>query len=144
MELFWWLFDDCAFCCRLIGTIRAGAPGTTIISRCDHFIGLCSARTRALAGAQPSIGAGAAYARVVRARRSCRLFWAQNISADKKGCIRSDPWCSRWPLLRNHWFVCRSSDRAVAGEFIGGKRMIDAGRAGWGSLLGNVGAMWRN
>jgi len=27
---------------------------------------------------------------------------------------------------------------AVAGEFIAGKRMIDAGRAGWGSLLGNL------
>jgi uncharacterized protein YqgC (DUF456 family) len=30
---------------------------------------------------------------------------------------------------------------AVAGEVVGGKRMIDAGRAGWGSLLGNVGGM---
>jgi uncharacterized protein YqgC (DUF456 family) len=30
---------------------------------------------------------------------------------------------------------------AVAGEFIAGKRMIEAGRAGWGSLLGNLGAM---
>src|SRR5204862_7697773 len=30
---------------------------------------------------------------------------------------------------------------AVAGEFIAGKRMIDAGRAGWGSLLGNLGAL---
>jgi uncharacterized protein YqgC (DUF456 family) len=27
---------------------------------------------------------------------------------------------------------------AIAGEFIAGKRMIDAGRAGWGSLLGNL------
>ena len=31
--------------------------------------------------------------------------------------------------------------RSVAGEFIAGKRMIDAGRAGWGSLVGNLGAM---
>jgi uncharacterized protein YqgC (DUF456 family) len=30
---------------------------------------------------------------------------------------------------------------AIAGEFVAGKRMIDAGRAGWGSLLGNLGAM---
>ncbi|PYL28979.1 MAG: hypothetical protein DMF39_07930 [Verrucomicrobia bacterium] len=30
---------------------------------------------------------------------------------------------------------------AIAGEFIAGKRMIDAGRAGWGSLLGNIGGM---
>jgi uncharacterized protein YqgC (DUF456 family) len=30
---------------------------------------------------------------------------------------------------------------AVIGEVIAGKRMIDAGRAGWGSLLGNIGAM---
>src|SRR2546426_368132 len=29
----------------------------------------------------------------------------------------------------------------IAGEFIAGKRMIDAGRAGWGSLLGNIGGM---
>jgi len=30
---------------------------------------------------------------------------------------------------------------AIAGEFIAGKQMIDAGRAGWGSLLGNIGGM---
>ena len=30
---------------------------------------------------------------------------------------------------------------AIAGEVIAGKRMIDAGRAGWGSLLGNIGSM---
>ena len=30
---------------------------------------------------------------------------------------------------------------AVIGEVIAGKRMIGAGRAGWGSLLGNIGAM---
>src|SRR5205807_3077243 len=29
---------------------------------------------------------------------------------------------------------------AVLGEFVAGKRMIDAGRAGWGSLLGSLGA----
>lgn len=27
---------------------------------------------------------------------------------------------------------------AIAGEFIAGKQLIDAGRAGWGSLLGNL------
>src|SRR5206468_10798555 len=30
---------------------------------------------------------------------------------------------------------------AVAGEFGAGKRMVEAGRAGWGSLLGNIGGM---
>ena len=30
---------------------------------------------------------------------------------------------------------------AILGEFVAGKRMIDAGRAGWGSLLGNLGGM---
>ena len=30
---------------------------------------------------------------------------------------------------------------AVVGELLAGKRMVDAGRAGWGSLLGNIGAM---
>ena len=30
---------------------------------------------------------------------------------------------------------------AIVGEIIAGKRMIDAGRAGWGSLSGNIGAM---
>ena len=30
---------------------------------------------------------------------------------------------------------------ALAGEFIAGKRLIDAGRAGWGSLLGNLAGM---
>ena len=31
---------------------------------------------------------------------------------------------------------------ALAGEFIAGKRLIDAGRAGWGTLLGNLGGMF--
>jgi len=30
---------------------------------------------------------------------------------------------------------------AIAGEFLAGKRMMDAGRAGWGSLMGNLGGM---
>jgi uncharacterized protein YqgC (DUF456 family) len=30
---------------------------------------------------------------------------------------------------------------AITGEFIAGKKAIDAGRAGWGSLLGNLGGM---
>jgi len=30
---------------------------------------------------------------------------------------------------------------AIAGEFLAGKRMVDAGRAGWGSLIGNLGGM---
>src|SRR5205823_8424866 len=31
---------------------------------------------------------------------------------------------------------------ALAGEFIAGKRLINAGRAGWGTLLGNLGGMF--
>jgi hypothetical protein len=30
---------------------------------------------------------------------------------------------------------------AIAGELIGGKRMIEAGKAGWGTLLGNLAGM---
>ncbi len=30
---------------------------------------------------------------------------------------------------------------AIAGELIGGKRMVDAGKAGWGTLLGNLAGM---
>ena len=30
---------------------------------------------------------------------------------------------------------------AVVGELIGGKQMIDAGKAGWGTLLGNIAGM---
>ena len=30
---------------------------------------------------------------------------------------------------------------AIAVEFLAGKKMVDAGRAGWGSLMGNLGGM---
>jgi uncharacterized protein len=30
---------------------------------------------------------------------------------------------------------------AVAGEMIGGKQLVNAGRAGWGTLLGNLGGV---
>ena len=45
-------------------------------------------------------------------------------------------------FLRDRRIVCWTGDwRDRWREFIAGKRMIDAGRAGWGSLLGNLGAM---
>ena len=30
---------------------------------------------------------------------------------------------------------------AIVGELIGGKQMVDAGKAGWGTLLGNLAGM---
>jgi uncharacterized protein YqgC (DUF456 family) len=30
---------------------------------------------------------------------------------------------------------------AIAGEFVAGKRLVSAGRAGWGTLLGNLAGM---
>ena len=30
---------------------------------------------------------------------------------------------------------------AIAGEFVAGKKMVEAGRAGWGSFLGNLGSV---
>src|ERR1044071_7786877 len=140
MELFWWLFTIVLFAIGLIGTIAPVVPGTTIILAAAII-------HRLMLGADKSIGWKTIVALVLLTLLSYLFdflgsyFGAKYFGATKWGALGAIIGALIGLFFGIIGLFVGPIIGAVAGEFIAGKRMIDAGRAGWGSLLGNIGAM---
>jgi uncharacterized protein len=140
MELFWWLLTIVLFAVGLIGTIAPVLPGTTIILAAAII-------HRIMLGPDKSIGWRTIIFLVLLTLASYALdvlagyFGAKYFGATKWGAFGAILGALVGLFFGIIGLFAGPVIGAVAGEFIGGKRMIDAGRAGWGSLLGNVGAM---
>jgi len=140
VELFWWLFTIVLFAVGLIGTIAPVLPGTTIIlaAAIIHHLML---------GADKSIGWKAIVVLVLLALLSYvfdflgSYFGAKYFGATKWGALGAIIGALVGLFFGIIGLFVGPVIGAVAGEFIAGKRMIDAGRAGWGTLLGNIGAI---
>ncbi|MGE5208947.1 MAG: DUF456 domain-containing protein [Alphaproteobacteria bacterium] len=139
MELFWWFFAVAVFAVGLIGTIVPVLPGTTII--------LAGAIIhRVVLGAEKSIGWKTIVFLVLLTLVSYVFdflgshFGAKYYSATKWGALGAIFGTLVGLFFGIIGLFAGPVIGAVAGEMIAGKRMIDAGRAGWGSLLGNLGA----
>ncbi len=139
MEIFWWLFVVVLFAVGLIGTIVPVLPGTTII--------LAAAIVhRLVLGAEKSIGWKTIVVLVLLTLVSYvfdflgSYFGAKYFGATKWGALGAVLGMVVGLFFGIIGLFAGPVIGAIAGEFIAGKRMIDAGRAGWGSLLGNVGA----
>ena len=140
MELFWWLFTIVLFAVGLIGTIAPVLPGTTII--------LATAIAhRLMVGAVKSIGWKTIVVLVLLTILSYvfdflgSYFGAKYFGATKWGAFGAILGALIGLFFGILGLFVGPVVGAIAGEFIAGKRMIDAGRAGWGSLLGNIGGM---
>lgn len=140
MELFWWLLTIVLFAVGLIGTIVPVLPGTTII--------LAAAIVhRIMLGPDRSIGWYTIIVLVLLTLASYALevlsgyFGAKYFGATKWGTFGAVLGALIGLFFGLIGLFVGPVIGAIAGEVIAGKRMIDAGRAGWGSLLGNVGAM---
>jgi len=140
MELFWWLFTIVLFAVGLIGTIAPVLPGTTII--------LAAAIThRLMVDAEKSIGCKMIVVLVLLTLLSYvsdflgSYFGAKYFGATKWGAFGAILGALIGLFFGILGLFVGPVVGAIAGEFIAGKRMIDAGRAGWGSLLGNIGGM---
>jgi hypothetical protein len=140
MELFWWFFTIALFAVGLIGTVAPVLPGTTII--------LAAAIThRLMVGAEKSIGWKMIVVLVLLTILSYvfdflgSYFGAKYFGATKWGAFGAIIGMLVGLFFGTVGLFTGPVIGATAGEFIAGKRMIDAGRAGWGSLLGNLGAM---
>jgi uncharacterized protein len=140
MELFWWILTIVLFAVGLIGTVVPVLPGTTII--------LAAAIVhRIMLGADKSIGwrtiivlgllTLASYALDILAG----YFGAKYFGATKWGTFGAILGALIGLFFGLIGLFIGPVIGAIAGEVIAGKRMIDAGRAGWGSLLGNIGSM---
>ena len=140
MELFWWLLTIVLFAVGLIGTIAPVLPGTTIILAAAII-------HRIMLGSDKSIGWRTIMVLVLLTLASYALdvlagyFGAKYFGATRWGAFGAILGALVGLFFGIIGLFAGPVIGAVAGEFIGGKRMIDAGRAGWGSLLGNVGAM---
>ena len=140
MELFWWLFAIVLFAVGLIGTIAPVLPGTTIILAAAII-------HRLMLGADKSIGWKTIVVLVLLTLLSYVFdFLGSYFGAKYFGATRWGAFGAIIGALVGLFFgiiglFVGPVIGVVAGEFIAGKRMIDAGRAGWGSLLGNIGAM---
>ena len=140
MELFWWLFTTVLFAVGLIGTVLPVFPGTTII--------LAGAVIhRMMLGPERSIGWRVIVVLVVLTLTTYALdflsgyFGAKYFGATKWGMFGAILGALIGVFFGILGLLVWPVIGAIVGEFIAGKRMIDAGRAGWGSLLGNLGGM---
>jgi uncharacterized protein YqgC (DUF456 family) len=139
MELFWWLFTIMLFAVGLIGTVVPFLPGTTIILAAAII-------HRLMLGAEKSIGWRTITELVLLTLATYAIdvlsgyFGAKYFGATKWGAFGAIIGALVGLFFGIIGLFVGPVIGAVAGEFIAGKRMIDASRAGWGSLLGNLGA----
>ena len=140
MELFWWFVVVILFAVGLIGTVLPVFPGTIIILA-GAFV------HRLMLGPEKSVSWKIIAILVVLTAGSYTLdFFSGYFGARYFGASRWGMFGAVFGAVIGLFFgipglFVGPVIGAVAGEFLAGKRMIDAGRAGWGSLLGNLGAI---
>ena len=140
MELFWWLITIVLFAVGLIGTVLPVIPGTTIILAAAII-------HRMMLGAEKSIGWRSIAILLLLTLATYALdflsgyFGAKYFGATKWGMFGAVIGALVGIVFGIIGLFIGPVIGAIAGEFIAGKRFIDAGRAGWGSLLGNLGGM---
>src|SRR6266498_908747 len=140
MELFWWLITIVLFAVGLIGTVAPFLPGTAIILAAAVI-------HRIMLGPEKSIGWRAITALVLLTLATYAIdvlagyFGAKYFGATKWAMFGAIVGALIGLFFGILGLFIGPVVGAIAGEFIAGKRMIDAGRAGWGSLLGNIGGM---
>jgi hypothetical protein len=137
MEVFWWLFAVVVMALGLIGTVIPILPGTTIIlaAAIVHRVAL---------GPDRSLGWSALIAMLLLTL----LTYVIDAAAGYLGAKRFG--ATRWGLigcaagaLAGLFFgllglFVGPVIGAIAGELIGGKEIVKAGRAGWGTFLGGL------
>jgi uncharacterized protein len=140
MELIWWLIVIVLFAVGLIGTVLPMFPGTTIILAAAVI-------HRIMLGGEKSVGWGTLLLLVLLTVASYALdFLSGYLGAKHFGASKWGTFGAVLGALVGLFFgiiglFAGPVIGAMAGEFIAGKKMIDAGKAGWGSLLGNLGGM---
>ena len=140
MELFWWLVAVILMALGLIGTAVPVFPGTTIIfgAAVLHRVALGAARSCGLSAlivlavlmlVSYALDAAAGY---IGAKRFGATRWGLlgGIIGGLVGLFFGLPGLFLGPVIG-----------AVGGELIGGKRLVKAGRAGWGTILGTLAGM---
>jgi uncharacterized protein YqgC (DUF456 family) len=140
MELLWWLIAIVLMAAGLLGTVLPVFPGTTVIL-------FAAILHRIMLGPAKSIGWNAIAALVLLTLISYALdfasgYWgARRFGASRWGMLGATIGAIVGIFFGIIGLFIGPVIGAIAGEFVAGKKMIAAGRAGWGSLLGTLGGM---
>lgn len=140
MALVWWAVAIVLMAIGLIGTILPIVPGTTII------LG-AAVLHRIMLGAERSVSwwtiGGLISLTLISylLEMTAGYFGARRFGATKWGTFGAVVGGLAGLFFALPGLIVGPIIGAVAGELIAGKRLVKAGRAGWGTLLGNVGGM---
>lgn len=140
MELLWWLITIVLFAVGLIGAVVPLLPGTTIILAAAII-------HRLMLGPEKSVGWRTIAILAVLTLATYALdflsgyFGAKYFGATKWGMFGATIGAVVGIFFGFIGLFVGPVIGAIAGEFIAGKQLVDAGRAGWGSLLGNFAGM---
>lgn len=140
MELLWWLFAIVLMAIGLIGTVLPAVPGAIIIlaAAVIHQIML---------GSEKSLGWWNIAVLVLLTLLSYALefasgyFGAKRFGATKLGAFGAMIGAIAGLFFPFPGLIVGPVVGAIAGELVAGKRLVSAGRAGWGTLLGNLAGM---
>jgi hypothetical protein len=143
MELFWWATTLVLMAIGLVGTVLPVFPGTTLI------LGAALLH-RFMLGAEKSIGWRTITVLVLLTLVTYAVDFAGGLLGAKRfGATRWGMFGAFVGAIVGFFFslpglLLGPIIGAVAGELIGGKKLGAAGRAGWGTLLGNLAALLGN
>lgn len=137
MELLWWLIAIVLMAVGLLGTVLPVVPGTTIILAAAIL-------HQVMLGPAKSLGWWNVAALVVLTLLSYGIEWlsgyfgAKRFGATKWGIAGAVVGAIAGLFFPFPGLLVGPVVGAVAGELVSGKRLVSAGRAGWGTLLGNL------
>jgi uncharacterized protein YqgC (DUF456 family) len=140
MELLWWLFAIVLMAVGLIGTVLPAVPGAIIILAAAVI-------HQVMLGTERSLGWWNVAALAALALMSYALefaagyFGAKRFGATKWGAFGAMGGAIVGLFFSLPGLIIGPIVGAIAGELVAGKRLVSAGRAGWGTLLGNLAGM---
>ena len=140
MELFWWSVTLALMAVGLIGTVLPIFPGTTVILAAAII-------HRLMLGPAKSIGWLSIALLIALTLVSYALdllggsYGARRFGATAWGVVGAVVGAIVGLFFGLPGLLVGPIIGAIGGEIIGGQRLVAAGRAGWGTLLGNLAGM---
>ncbi|HEY1582774.1 MAG TPA: DUF456 family protein [Chthoniobacterales bacterium] len=140
MELFWWGLTLVLMALGLIGTVVPVLPGPALIFA-------AAIMHRIVLGPEKSIGWPSILLLFLLMLASIAIdfigswYGARRFGAGRWGTIGAFAGAIAGLFFGLPGLLVGPVIGALAGEIIGGKKLIAAGRAGWGALLGNFAGM---